>query len=1096
VTNSVEPAGESAEHRLDRLVNRLLDAADSAAASGSWDRVIEIAEDILVVDPDNERAAGMLGRARGRQFLSQEQRALVSMLFSDIVRSTDLADEAEPEVVRDLFRVYRQAATEAIEGVGGDVVQFQGDGVVACFGYPNAYEDDAKRAVLAGLGLVERMAVAGPELRRRYGIDAPVRVGVHTGTVVVSGHTSGPTEGSDIAGVATNLAARLQAEADPDTVVISDATKELVEADFDVVEIGTRSLKGISRPVPVFRVLRARDAGRLLDGERLQSGSVVGRDGPRRRLKQLWENVLDTARQGRPPERAVVLLRGAAGIGKSRLAAELCDQVRADGGAVLPASCSAYHTNVALWPIGRMIEYLLGLYPEQPQDERRAEVERQVEAAGLESSAVIPLLAPLLGLEFDGDLARPEVDAMALRAQTLEALRAWLDHFAHTRPSLLLVEDAHWADPTTIDWLGLVAGSVAPGVMAIATSRDPLNTPWADRALDIELGPLSADEAAQLVAEMVKDDGLSSEQRQVVIERGGGIPLFIQELTRGASTTTSGKALPPRLQELFAVQLRSPGVDLRTAQMAATLGSVFDEGLLRELSGGPVFEALAGLQAAGIVEPVGDARRSWYRFRHVLLRDATYETQVLDVRQATHERIANLLRATAAGTGDMAIVAEHFDLAGNAAESVPTYIAAAQAAQADASHIEARRLLDRALELIGSLAESAERDLAELNVRMLRAMSVSSLFGYGYEDVLDDFQHSDRICGRHTDRLELVPARLGIWGYMLVRGELGAAGVVLEPLMASVDLAEMGWIAPEVRSCMGYHAFYEGDLSSARRLLEQAWADFSARPAGQTVSPLWPLPNDPVPVTAVALACVASLQGRTEERYAWEDWALGSAREIGFPRAPWSLAFVNTYLAWLRMIMGDVAGARVFGERTMEIAAQHRFDYWTVLGQAYVLAPEPGRPTEPDQLDQCLAAMDLMGHLAFRPALLGMKAVNYHYLGDQVRALDSVEAAILQAHKSGELVHEPNLLRLRAEITAVAHPERIEDVTADVLAAVQLGVETGSVMLALRAANTLAGMPEAVRPGNWREVVQSVVHRFPSDSRSPELSKALGLLRG
>ena len=188
---------------------------------------------------------------------------------------------------------------------------------------------------------------------------------------------------------------------------------------------------------------------------------------------------------------------------------------------------------------------------------------------------------------------------MALRAQTLDALRAWLDHFARRRPSLLLVEDVHWADPTTVDWLGLVAGSGAPGVMVVATSRDSLSTPWADGALDIKLGPLSADEAAQLVSEMVKDDALNPEQRRVVIERGGGIPLFIQELARSARTTASGEALPPRLQELFAVQLRSPEIDLRTAQMAATLGSVFDESVLRELSGGPVFEALADLQAAG-----------------------------------------------------------------------------------------------------------------------------------------------------------------------------------------------------------------------------------------------------------------------------------------------------------------------------------------------------------------------------------------------------------------------------------------------------------------------------------------------------------------
>ena len=256
------------------------------------------------------------------------------------------------------------------------------------------------------------------------------------------------------------------------------------------------------------------------------------------------------------------------------------------------------------------------------------------------------------------------------------------------------------------------------------------------------------------------------------------------------------------------------------------------------------------------------------------------------------------------------------------------------------------------------------------------------------------------------------------------------------------------------------------------------------------------LANDPVPVTAVALACVAGLQGRTGESSAWEDRALASAGEIGFPRGPWSLAFVNTYLAWLRIIMGDAAGARWFGGKTMEIADQHRFDYFTVLGQAYVLAPEPGRPTDPDQLDQCLAAMDMIGHLAFRPALLGMRAVNYHYLGDQVSALDSVEGAILQAHKSGELLHEPNLLRLRAEITAAAHPDRTEDVTADLLAAIELGLDTGLPDPGPACSEHSGGTARSDPP---RQLARGRAIRCPSlssGSSSPELSNALSLLGG
>jgi len=1095
VTESREPGTGSAEDRLTHLIDRLLLAAESAASSGAWDRVTENAGDVLAVAPDNERAAGLLERARLEQSLPEGQRAFVSLLFSDIVRSTDLADVAEPETVRDLFRVYRRAAIDAIEGLDGTVLQFQGDGVVACFGYPNVHEDDAKRAVLAGLGLVERMAASGPELRRRHGVEAAIRVGVHTGTVVVAGLTSGAADASDIVGAAANVAGRLQAEAEAGTVVISDATKELVDADFEFASVGTRALKGISRPVRVFRVLRPRRAGRLQDGDRLPSALLVGRDATRSRLHHGWDNVLETASRSGSPDEPVVVLRGPAGIGKSRLAADLCERVEAEGGAVLQASCSPYHTNVALWPIGQMLQNRLGLYADQPPEERLGEVERRMEAAGIETAGVVPLLAPLLGLEVDKTWARPEVDALALRAETLGALVDWLARFARATPSLLLVEDLHWADPTTVDLLGLLAADGAPGVMVVVTSRDALTTPWAALATDIELGPLVGEEAATLVASMVGDGKLSPEQSGLIIERGGGVPLFIQELARSALGATPGEALPPRLQELLTARLRAPGIDLRVAQLAATFGPVFEEVQLRELAGGPVDATLAQLQAAGIVEPVGDVRRSGYRFCHVLLRDAAYETQVLDARRATHGRIARLLGATATTPGDLAIVAQHHDLAGDVAQSIPAYLAAAQAAQAEASHTEARRLLDRALELLAALPESDDRDLTELSARMLRTLSVSSLLGYGYPGLLEDFQLADRLCRRHRDRPEVMPAEVGIWSYMLTRGELEAARVVLEPLATLLDSPEMAFFAPEIKACIGFNAFYGGELGNARRWLEESWAGYLARPADATVSAAWPLPHDPVPVTAVALACIAGLEGRTAESLAWERRALASAERIGFPRGPFSSAFVTTYLAWLRMMTGDAAGARSFGRRAMAIAENCRFDYFSVIGRQYVLAPERDLPADVEQLEHCEAGMDVVGHRAFRPFFLGIVARNYAYLGDPDRALERVHEALAAVQKSGELVHQPDLLRLRAEITAVADPERMDDVVADLLAAVEVGLAQGSLLLALRAANDLARLPVEARPADWREVMQTTLDGFPGDSASPELSDARTLLQ-
>jgi len=515
---------------------------------------------------------------------------------------------------------------------------------------------------------------------------------------------------------------------------------------------------------------------------------------------------------------------------------------------------------------------------------------------------------------------------------------------------------------------------------------------------------------------------------------------------------------------------------------------------VRELAGAPVVDSLAQLELAGIVERLGDARQALYRFSHVLLRDAAYETQVMEARRATHDRIARLLSASATAPGEMAVVAQHLDLAGDVAQCIPAYIAAAQAAQADASHSEARRLLDRALELLALLPEGDERDFAELATRMFRTVSVSSLFGYGYPEVFTDFQLADRICRRHIDRPEILPAQLGIWSYLLVRGDLDAAGAVLASLAGSVDAPETAWFAPEIRTALGFHDLYRGDLESARRRLEEAWAGYLARPADDIVSTFWPLPHDPVPVTAVALACVAGLEGRTAESTEWERRALSTAEQIGFPRGPFSLAFVTTYLAWLRMMTGDARAARQLGQQTMDIAEECRFDYFTVISRQYVLAPEPDLPAEVDQLEQCESGMDSIGHGAFRPFFFGVVARNHAYRGDPDRALERVNEALAAVEKSGESVHLPDLLRVRAEAIAAASPKRLEHVVDDLLASVEIGTAQGSIVLALRAANALAQLPVDARPGNWRDVVRATLDRLSDDSTSPERATAIAML--
>ena len=1089
-----ESGPHSAEHRLALLIERLMQSMEAAASTEGWDEVATLADDVLAVDPDNRRAAELLYQARAGRPVIEGQRAFVSLLFADIVKSTVLTDVTEPEIVRNIFALYRQAATEAIEGLDGRVLQFQGDGIVACFGYPNAHEDDARRAVLGGLGLVERMAAHGPELNRRYGVEIALRVGIHSGTVVITELTPGSADASDVVGMAANLASRLQSEAGPGAVVISDATMQLVEGHFDLEPLGTRRLAGIARPTGVFRVVRPRpDSAGWFRGD-LQLGALIGRRQESADLHRNWDELVSSASQRRPPRNGVVVVSGPAGIGKSRLTADLCDHVRADEGAVLEARCSPYHSSVALWPIGRMLEQRLGMYPEQPGEERSAEVERRLAAVGLDPDLTAPLLVHLLDLAVDSQWIRPELDAPALRAETLTTLVDWLVHFAETTPSMVLVEDLHWADPTTVELLELLIDRGAPGVLVVITTRSPVGANWEQHGVRVELGPLVADEAATLVEAVVPEGGLDPAQRRLITERGGGVPLFLQELARSALQGAPGEPLPPRLNELLTARLRSPGIDLRIVQLAATLGAEFEGSQLSQIAGGPVEDALERLDRAGIVEPIGDARRGSYRFRHGLLRDAAYETQVLESRRAAHSRIAALMQATAHSTGDLAIVAQHHDLASDAAEAVPAYIAAAQAAQAEASHTEARKLLDRALEVLMSSSEGDERDLTELMIRMLRTVSVSSLFGYGYPDVYEDFRLADGICQRLTDRVEIMPARVGIWSYLLVRGDVGSAGGVLEPLTTMLDATETAWFAPEVKCCLGYTCFYGGDLEGARHWLEEAWAGYLARPTDAGASPFWPLPHDPVPVTAVALACVAGLQGRTTECAEWEERATAAVERLGFPFGPFSSAFISTYLAWLRMITGDAAGARELGQRILDIAVQCRFDYFSVIGQQYVLIPEPDFMAEVDDLERCAAGMDLVGHRAFRPAFLGIVARHHSYGGNPDQALEAVEEALAGVARSGEWVHQPDLLRLRAQITASVHPERIDRVVSDLVDAVTIGSDQGSIVLALRAANDLARLPADVRPAGLDERLRDLLDQFPEGSTSHEIADALELL--
>ncbi|WP_353507703.1 adenylate/guanylate cyclase domain-containing protein [Intrasporangium sp.] len=1079
----------SEDPRFTRLLERLLTAAEASLAAGDLEPARATAEEVRAVDPDNERARRILRQLAARQRAPSGERALMTLLFSDLVGSTLLSERVEPEQLRDLFSFYRAAAREAVERYSGQLIQFSGDGVLAGFGYPEPHEDDARRAVLAGLDLAVAMRDGRAEMERRVGAAAEVRVGIHTGRVVVTDFSNDASvaERDSIVGITPNLAARIQANAEPGTVVISDVTQQLVDTDFYLQSRGEHQFKGISRPVEVFAVEGPRFAAARFAAERYRKSGLVGRDEPRTAMLEAWQSIRTDEGGVRPG--ASFLVVGEAGIGKSRLVAEVLDRVEASAGRVLGAGCLPYYANVSLWPIAQMLERALGLSG-GPERKLRALVAHLADL-DLDLGRSVPFLAALVGVAPSDAYPRPELDPIAFLDETLNHVVEWLTAVAASTPHLLVVEDLHWADPSTLALLGRLVGRAPSGLLTVATTRDSHLVPWTQAVEVVELDHLDRDEAMSLVTNLVAGQDLSDDRCASIVAQADGIPLYIEELTRSCLAEDRGEPMPLRLQELFTWRFRAPGVDLRVVQVAATVGPTFPAGLVSAVirDEALVIQQLEVLVDHGIIER-GDPESGRYRFRHALMRDAAYETQVLDVRRETH---ANVAEAMAAQGAEPALIAAHLDLAGMAERAAALYVAAAQGEQARGAHTEAARLVTRALELYEGLPESEERDLAELGARMLRVLSISSMRGYAAPEVQADHSRAEALTTALGSRPEVLPAVIGIYGYRLTNGDVPTARMLIERLMGMIRQPAFAWFDPEVEECAGYVELYQGNLGAARTYLERSMAGYEGRPDDAVISPYWPLPNDPKAASAIGLACIAALQGDVEAASRWEHQAVERAEGLGFPRGPFTLGFVKTYAAWIRQFLGDDVGARRLGAEVVQVGQQHGYAYWMMLGSAYVATALPGGEPDREFLEQTVASLRLMGHEAFLGSMLAHLARLHAQAGDVDRASELIDEAVEAVHKSGEYLHLPELLRQRAGF-ALSRGAHADDVVADLQGAVDVAVEQEATVSYLRAALELARLPEDRRPIDWRITLDQARQSLPPSFRSAESAAADALL--
>jgi class 3 adenylate cyclase len=619
----------------------------------------------------------------------EAERRQLTVLFCDLVDSTVLASQLDPEEWREVVRAYQETCATVIARYEGHIAQYLGDGLLVYFGYPQAHEDDAQRAVRTGWGIIEAVGPLKRRLAQDKGIPLAVRIGIDTGLVVVGEIGSGGRPEQLALGETPNVAARLQGLAAPDTVVISAATHRLVQGYFTVEPLGPQPLKGVAAPVPVYRILETSTALSRLDVAGVTGLTpLVGRESEVALLLERWEQ--SQAGQGQ-----VVLLSGEAGIGKSRLVEVLRQRVVSAGSPRIMLRCSPYHTQSALYPVIQHLHRVLDWRRDETPAATLDTLERLLQASGLAPGVAVPLLAALLSVPIaEGRYPPLGLTPQQQRQRTLDTLTTWLLAEAERQPVLVVWEDLHWADPSTLELLGLLIDQVPTArMLTFVTYRPEFRPPWAPRShlTQLTVGRLSPPQVETMVRQLTGDKSLPAGVLAQVVAKTDGVPLFVEELVKmllesglvreegdryGLTGPLTPLAIPATLQDSLMARLDRLSTARTVAQLGSVLGREFPYALVRAVA--PLDEAtvqrgLAQLVEAELLYQRGRPPQARYVFKHVLIQETAYQSLLKSTRQQAHQRTAQVLAAQFPELVETQpeLLAYHYTEAGLGAQALP-----------------------------------------------------------------------------------------------------------------------------------------------------------------------------------------------------------------------------------------------------------------------------------------------------------------------------------------------------------------------------------------------------------------------------------------
>jgi class 3 adenylate cyclase/predicted ATPase len=997
------------------------------------------------------------------------ERRHLTVMFCDLVDSTRLAGELDPEDMRDLVVAYHRMCAAAIAEHSGFVAKYLGDGVLAYFGYPEAHEDDARLAVAASLAIVDAVAALRAGLGRE---DVDVRVGLHTGEVVIAGTGADDSrQEHDIVGEAPNVAARLQSAATPGSVLISDRTRELVDGYYALESVGRLALKGITRPMHAFRVIGETGARTRLDAVATRGLTpLIGRDDELGELLEHWDDVVRA--EGR-----VVLLSGEPGIGKSRLAHELCGRAAAEGGRTLRLRSSPYNTNSMLFPF---VEHLLRRGGGEVAD-RLDWLEAHLTDLGLDAETAAPLIAELLAIP-TGDRYPPSSDSgLRRKRRTLDVLFAWLLAQSAQDSLLLVVEDVQWTDPTTSELLArFFAADPVPHVLVVLTLRTGFVPPWAHRphVHHIALERLEGAAIQAMVQELTGGKPLPAQLEEQIGARTDGVPLFVEEVTHAvlesgcveegreglvAAATLPERLVPSTLRESLMARLDGLGEARAVAQVLSVVGREAPFELLRAASQLDDTELEVGLDRlvdTDLVRRTHSAGGTCYVLKHWLIQDVAYESLLRSSRRRYHGRIADALPGELPEVVEAQpeFVAHHLVLAGRDRDAIAYLQRACALAHRRSANTEAIEHVTHALELLRRQPESPDRQHLELSLQLALGAPLTAAKGYSAPEVERVYTRAGSLCNGLGDdgTPEFFRALYGTWRVHLLRADYTGALQFGEQLLRLAEASGSATQLAAAHRAVGSTLFYRGDDPvAASGHLERVIASQAFERARMSFIEDLHDVVDPWITCHAYESWALWIGGRPAEARAMSDRALALTREL---QHPFTHALALSFDAWLCQWLGDVDAVRERARDALAVAREQGFEFWVgwdeiMLGWAQAVSGdgEAGLATMRRGLEDWRAVGSELGTTYFL-ALMADAQATAGRLDDAFASLDAADEV---AGRTGEGWWAPEVHRLRGELLwRRGAPD--DDVESRLRAALGLARLRSARSLSLRVAVTLA----------------------------------------